>query len=176
MNRRKKWKHAIYYCIRRDEGEYFQIKETTKVCSRHFRENDFKKILAGRRELRTDAIPSVFAWTRTSPRKRKPPTLRESIAGTSRIIFEETETEEELNDSENFVNEGESTQCENMTTDAETQTEPSEDIETALKQQIESNLSKINCSLLKNFKTIITPYIFTQDYQTGIFLCRFLDF
>ena len=143
VNRRKKWKHAI----RRDEGEYFQIKETTKVCSRHFRENDFRKTLAGRRELRTDAIPSVFAWTRTSPRKRKPPTVRESIAGTSRIIFEETETEEELNETENLENEGESTQCENMTTDAETQTEPSEDIETALKQQIaglKCNLEKAN--------------------------------
>ena len=36
---RKKWIHAI----RRDEGKDFQIKPTTKVCSRHFRENDIKK-------------------------------------------------------------------------------------------------------------------------------------
>ena len=57
--RRKKWIRAI----RRDEGEYFQIKPKTKVCSRHFRENDFIKTLAGSKDLRADAVPSVFAWT-----------------------------------------------------------------------------------------------------------------
>ena len=100
--RRKKWIHAI----RRDEGVYFQIKPTTKVCSRHFRENDFIKTLAGRRDLRADAVPSVFAWIRTSPRKRKPPTVRENIAETSRNILEENEREEEPNYSEILVNEG----------------------------------------------------------------------
>lgn len=41
---RKKWTHAI----RKDEGKDFEIKPMTKVCLRHFRENDIKKTLAGK--------------------------------------------------------------------------------------------------------------------------------
>ena len=67
--RRKKWIHAI----RRDEGVYFQIQEWTKVCSRHFREYEFIKALSGRRDLRSNAVPSLFPWTRTSPRKLSSP-------------------------------------------------------------------------------------------------------
>ena len=59
--RRKKSIHAI----RRDEGVYFQIQEWTKVCSRHFREYDFIKTLSGRRDLRSNAVTSLFPWTRT---------------------------------------------------------------------------------------------------------------
>ena len=70
---RKKWIHAI----RRDEGKNFQITKWTKVCSRHFRQYDFIKTLSGRRDLRPDAVPSLFTWTRTSPRKRKAPVFRE---------------------------------------------------------------------------------------------------
>lgn len=61
---RKKWIHAI----RRDEGKDFEIKPVTKVCSRHFREYDIKKTLAGKRQLRLGAVPSLFTWTRTSPK------------------------------------------------------------------------------------------------------------
>lgn len=69
---KNKWIHAI----RREEGPNFQITDSTKVCSRHFRAIDIKKTLAGKNLLKTDAVPSVFPWTRTSPRKRKPPTER----------------------------------------------------------------------------------------------------
>ena len=70
---RKKWIHAI----RREEGKHFKISESTKVCSRHFRETDLKKSLAGMISLRPNAVPSLFSWTRTSPRKRKAPIQRE---------------------------------------------------------------------------------------------------
>ena len=69
---KKKWIHAI----RRDEGKDFKISESTKVCSRHFRKEDLKKTLAGKICLKSGAVPSVFSWIRTSPRKRKPPTER----------------------------------------------------------------------------------------------------
>ena len=69
---KKNWIHAI----RRDEGKDFKIRESTKVCSRHFRKKDLKKTLAGKICLKSGAVPSIFSWIRTSPRKRKPPTER----------------------------------------------------------------------------------------------------
>lgn len=156
------------HAIRRDEGEYYQIKPKTKVCSRHFRENDFIKTLASSKDLRADAVPSVFAWTRTSPRKRKPPTVHENIAETSQIILEENETEEEPNYSAILVNEGElSTRWENMKMDAETQTtEPNEDIETTLRKQI----ADLKCELEKANRRIeaLQNQLFTvKRFQTN---------
>ena len=92
----KKWIHAI----RRDVGIHFQLK-WTKVCSRHFREYDFIKTLSGRRELRKNAVPSLFSWTRTSPRKRKAPTVREQFVETRRVLLSETQTNEEPVEREN---------------------------------------------------------------------------
>ena len=153
VGRRKQWLHAI----RREEGKHFRITKGTKVCSRHFRpEYDFVKTLAGRTELRGNAVPSKFAWTRTSPRKHKAPAVRESIDKTSRNPFEETGTNDEPENSENCVDEGEnrieeretveSILSENLKMDAETQTtEPKEGTETSLTQQIvdlESNLER----------------------------------
>ena len=62
-----KWIQAI----RRDEGKDSEISDSTKVCSRHFRNEDLKKTLAGKICLKPGAIPSIFSWIRTSPRKRK---------------------------------------------------------------------------------------------------------
>ena len=50
--------------------------EATKVCSRHFRPSDIKKILAGKNEQRAGVVPSLFTWIRASPRKRKDPIAR----------------------------------------------------------------------------------------------------
>ena len=69
---KKKWLHAI----RRDKGKHFKVTENTKICSRHFREGDIKKSLAGKNELRDGVVPSVFPWIRTSPQKRKNPAER----------------------------------------------------------------------------------------------------
>ena len=89
-------------------------------------------------ELRGNAVPLKFAWTRTSLRKRKAPAVRES-----RNLFEETGTNDEPENSENCVDEGEnrieeretveSILSENLKMDAETQTtEPKEGTETSL--------------------------------------------
>ncbi|KAK2549002.1 hypothetical protein P5673_030629 [Acropora cervicornis] len=93
----EKWIHAI----RRDVGIHFQLKKWTKVCSRHFREYDFIKTLSGRRELRKNAVPSLFSWTRTSPRKRKAPTVRKQFVKTRHVLLSETQTNEEPVEREN---------------------------------------------------------------------------
>ena len=69
---RKRWIHAI----RRDEGKNWQITRDTKVCSLHFRREDLRKSLVGRTYLVDGCVPSRFAWSIPSPRKRKAPTER----------------------------------------------------------------------------------------------------
>ena len=69
---RKRWIHAI----RRDEGKNWQITRDAKVCSLHFRREDLRKSLAGRTYLVDGFVPSRFAWSIPSPRKRKAPTER----------------------------------------------------------------------------------------------------
>lgn len=54
----KKWLVAI----RKDVGEYFQVTEHARVCSRHFKQDDIKLSFAKRnRDLKSKGIPSVFA-------------------------------------------------------------------------------------------------------------------
>ena len=69
---RKRWIQSI----RRDEGKNWQITRDTKVCSLHFRREDLRKSLAGRTYLVDGCVPSRFAWSIPSPRKRKAPTER----------------------------------------------------------------------------------------------------
>ncbi|XP_015749064.1 PREDICTED: uncharacterized protein LOC107328833 [Acropora digitifera] len=69
---KKQWIHAI----RRDVGRFFRISRAMKVCSLHFKLSDISKGLGGRMSLKTRAVPSIFAWKQTSPRKRPPPTER----------------------------------------------------------------------------------------------------
>jgi len=66
---REKWLHEI----RRDTGKHFSITDSTKVFSLHFKEEHLKKSLGiGRLTYVDGAVPSVFAWKRSSPRKRPP--------------------------------------------------------------------------------------------------------
>ena len=55
---------------------HLQITNSTRVCSVHFKEADFKKTLTGKRVLEKHAVPSMFCWSR-SPGKRKSPKKRE---------------------------------------------------------------------------------------------------
>jgi len=45
-----------------------------RVCLRHFKPEDMKKSLNGRISPKPGAVPSIFAWKQSSPRKRPPPT------------------------------------------------------------------------------------------------------
>ena len=71
-NLKKQWIHAI----RRDVGPKFSINQGTRVCSKHFRGEDLQRSLSGKVSPRTGAVPSKFAWKRSSPRKQAPPTPR----------------------------------------------------------------------------------------------------
>ena len=63
--------------IRRDTGKHFSMTDSTKVCSLHFKEEHLKKSLGiGRLTYVDRTVPSVFAWNRSSPRKRPPPRPR----------------------------------------------------------------------------------------------------
>ena len=69
---------AWVWAIRRDVGRNFQITKNSRVCSRHFKDSDYKTTLAGKRKPNNDAVPSIFVWKKSSPKKRKPPHPRET--------------------------------------------------------------------------------------------------
>ncbi|KAL9977686.1 hypothetical protein ACROYT_G015118 [Oculina patagonica] len=50
----------------------FQITKRTKICSWHFKPNDFQTDLAGCRVLKHHAVPSIFQWFAPSPKRKSP--------------------------------------------------------------------------------------------------------
>ena len=73
--RKKQWIHAI----RREEGKQWLITRDMKVCSLHFRREDIRTSINGRKYVTEGGGPSRFAWSVPSPRKRKAPTERVSL-------------------------------------------------------------------------------------------------
>lgn len=72
----KKWLIAI----RRDLGRYFKVTAHTRVCSRHFKPQDYKSSLGSRkRDLLPEAVPSEFPWKQGSPYRRRSPRKRYPI-------------------------------------------------------------------------------------------------
>ena len=52
--------------IRRDEGDYFAVTENTRVCSKHFCEEDYKVSEDGKGKkivLKKGAVPTIFKWS-----------------------------------------------------------------------------------------------------------------
>ena len=52
--------------IRRDEGDYFAVTENTRVCSKHFCEEDYKVSEDGKDKkivLKKGAVPTIFKWS-----------------------------------------------------------------------------------------------------------------
>ena len=58
--------------IRHDPGSNFVVGKNTKICSEHFKDDDFAfgnlSLTGGRRRLKHEAIPSIFAWNKTIER------------------------------------------------------------------------------------------------------------
>ena len=76
-NLRRQWIKAIRRQVKKNGEVVFQIKdESTKVCSLHFKSSDIKKGFGGRWSLKPGSVPSSFAWSQLSPKKRPPPTDR----------------------------------------------------------------------------------------------------
>jgi len=71
---REQWLHAI----RREPGKH-SVTNFTKICSLHFKDEHLKKSFGiGRLTYVEGAVPSVFAWKRSSPKKRPSPRPRAS--------------------------------------------------------------------------------------------------
>ena len=69
VNLKKRWLHAI----RRDECKDFTVNQNKKICSRHFKPEDFVKSIGGQRiYVREGVVSSRFSWSQSSPLKRKP--------------------------------------------------------------------------------------------------------
>ena len=64
--KKKEQKELWISKISRDKGDYFTVTGNTRVCSRHFREEDYTISEDGkgkRTALRKGAVPLVFQWT-----------------------------------------------------------------------------------------------------------------
>jgi hypothetical protein len=55
--------------IRRDVGPTFKITRYTKICSRHFRDNEFRVTYKGKKFIKDGVVPSVFPWTKGNERR-----------------------------------------------------------------------------------------------------------
>ena len=71
------------------------VSSRTKVCSRHFKAEDLKKSLNGIVTVKPGCIPSTFAWSAQSPRKRKSPTKRQTSRTHSKSKIHQREKEQE---------------------------------------------------------------------------------
>ncbi|KAH6936583.1 hypothetical protein HPB50_019286 [Hyalomma asiaticum] len=73
--------------IKRDEGKLFAVTKHTKVCSTHFANDDYlPNVVGGRRYLRVDAVPSVFAFGKPQrPARRKPRDRQQCVSRAQRL-------------------------------------------------------------------------------------------
>ncbi|KAH6938580.1 hypothetical protein HPB50_010897 [Hyalomma asiaticum] len=80
---KKRWLVAI----KRDEGKLFAVTKPTKVCSTHFASDDYlPNVVGGRRYLRVDAVPSVFAFGKPQrPARRKPRDRQQCVSRAQRL-------------------------------------------------------------------------------------------
>ncbi|XP_068729058.1 uncharacterized protein [Montipora capricornis] len=61
----KKLRQAWIIAIRRDESPLFKIqKDSTLVCSEHVKPDEIEKTLAGKKRLKKQVVPSIFAWVK----------------------------------------------------------------------------------------------------------------
>lgn len=86
----------------RRNPNYFNVNKHVKICSEHFRPEDFINPEAKKRRLKRDAVPSIFAWS-----EEKPETVARSAVeklNTSRQEEEEaTDTASEGEGEETFT-------------------------------------------------------------------------
>ncbi|EDO39153.1 predicted protein [Nematostella vectensis] len=92
---RKKW----LVKIRRNEGPSFKISSGTRVCSRHFIEEDYlAPDNAGRRMLKRGSVPSIFDWSSQPKSRRK--IVRHTDSDTQTV---ESESDSELMSSSDLM-------------------------------------------------------------------------
>uniref|UniRef100_G3MQG1 THAP-type domain-containing protein n=1 Tax=Amblyomma maculatum TaxID=34609 RepID=G3MQG1_AMBMU len=84
---RKKWIVAI----RRDVGKDFTILHHTKVCSKHFTDDDFyPRYASGMKRLKENAVPSLFSFpTNAAKKQRNPPKERHTVTSATHLDEQE---------------------------------------------------------------------------------------
>ena len=55
--------------IKRDPKKDFTLSSSKKVCSAHFKEEDFANPSSKTRRLKPNVCPSVFDWTKEAPHR-----------------------------------------------------------------------------------------------------------
>ena len=89
----KQWIHAVHW----DKGKEFTIAEGTKVCSLHFRPEDLRKSFYRQAYVVCGGVPTRFAQSVPSPRKRKAPPERHPLPRKKKLFtsaFTRTESQE----------------------------------------------------------------------------------
>ncbi|XP_031570274.1 uncharacterized protein LOC116304654, partial [Actinia tenebrosa] len=84
----KKWTSRI----KRDPSKDFRITPSTKVCSSHFLDTDYKFLDSKSRRLKEEACPSIFSWSKTESNER-PLSVRREQLQRKREMLKDEETE-----------------------------------------------------------------------------------
>ena len=151
---RKQWIHAI----RREEGKEFKIVDGTKVCSLHFRREDIRKSFNGRVYVVASGVPSRFAWSVPSPRKRKAPPKRHPLPPKKKL-FTTTSTSSQVSE----TNSQSSRNTEPNNTDLEFNAQKKI-------EELEQELLKLrleNTKLKKKLDAAIYPRLFSLERFTS---------
>ena len=131
------------------------------------------KTLNGRRDVRPDAVPSLFAWPRTSPRKRKAPVFQVNTEVNSPVVSMQSQvtSDEEPNDTCTLPTaKKDSVKPEDygrrdVYTQTGLETGPENDCKTLMQQIIDqkSELEKANRHIDSLQRQLFTPERFKED-------------
>ena len=162
VNPKKRWLHAI----RRDEGKEFTVNQNTKICSRHFKPDDFVKSIGGQRiYVREGVVPSRFSWSQSSPLKRRPPKRRmfSSNADTELLVSQTTSSTETNADNYTSSAAG-SSPDHDVQNDTDTQRNTTEDLREILEKlkslELENASLKAEIEVLKRQKGLADSRVF----------------
>ena len=98
-NRRKEWKLKM-----RRQDEKFKSNASLYCCAEHFNSDDYKGSLTGlRRDLKRDAMPSKFAWTKVDGQSSIERSRRPENRSLNKDKLETKDTEIEINQDESHL-------------------------------------------------------------------------
>ena len=162
VNLKKRWLHAI----RRDEGKEFTVNQNTKICSLHFKPEDFVKSIGGQRiYVREGVVPSRFSWSQSSPLKRKPPKRRMFMSNTdTELVVSQTTSATETNSDNCTSSAAGSSADHDVKNDTDMQGNTTEDFKELLEKlkslELENASLKAEIEVLKRQKSLADSRVF----------------